>query len=111
MQKSEVLIQLIQEISTINSNANIHTNDIKGYKPTSSIKSFTPDIEVHSENVHNLIEIQLSNDINISKWKTFSDFTKGNEQREFHIVVPQSIKNDIKDALVEHDITAQLLYF
>lgn len=111
MEKKEVVSLLIQEIVSNDSQANIYTERLQGYQSSQEINSFKPDIEVFSKETHNLIEVQLSSNFDLPKWKSFSEFSKMDASKEFHIVVPKDLKNDVKDVIVENNIDAQLLYF
>jgi len=111
MQKTEVLNQLILEISSNDEDASIYTESLQGFKTPQSINSFIPDIEVFSKNTHNLIEVQVSDDFNINRWKSFSDYSRKDTSKEFHIIVPKGLKDNVKDVIVNNDIDAQLLYF
>lgn len=111
MEKKYVLGQIISEISSNDSKAEIYAESLNGFKSSKEINSFKPDIEVFSGNTHNLIEVNLSDQFDIRKWKSFSEFSKEEETNEFHIVVPKQYKDSAKDAIVENGIDAQLLYF
>lgn len=69
-----------------------------------------PDIIAEYSNRTNLYEIELDEEINSQKWKFMSHYATQNNGN-FHIIIPDFMRDRVKRSLKENGINAALLYF
>lgn len=73
-------------------------------------EGFVPDIAAEYNKQTSYYEIELEDDFESNKWRLFSLSAKNNNG-SFFIVVPDFLKEKVKNKLDENDINAGLIFF
>lgn len=73
-------------------------------------KGYKPDILTSKGNETNIFEIELDDKMPVNKWRLFSEYAQKNNGNLF-LVVPDSLKESIKNEMQKHKINSRLIYF
>jgi hypothetical protein len=90
-----------------------HLQEIKSTEkivPSGTTNGFYPDIAVKYDKESHIYEIELDDEPKVGKWKLFSLHAR-KHNGNFYIVVPDWLKDNIKQQLSKENINAGLLYF
>ena len=114
--KKMVARVIVQKLQDESSPKEIKTNYLSGFKSPEKVilkgtdTEFTPDIVADYGKETHLYEIELSDDIQTDKWKWFSLYAKKNHGN-LYLVVPDWLRNPVKQKLNEQNISAGIIYF
>lgn len=108
---------LVEKIESERNPKEIKTQHIKKYRATDKIapkgkkeEGFFPDIVVSYDEESHIYAIELDEKPKFEKWKLLSHHAKNNNGN-FYLVVPDWLKDNLKEKLKEQNINAGLLYF
>jgi len=114
--KTLVVEAVISKIKNEGAPEKIESKDLKDYDTPIKIPQkgnkdeYTPDIAVHYKDELNLFEIELEDKMYPEKWKTMSLFSK-QHKGYLYLVVPDYLKEKIKNEMKKNQIVAGLIYF
>ncbi len=69
-----------------------------------------PDIAAYYKEETNIYEVELDKELNIDKWKLLMAYAK-NQNGNLFLVVPDYLKEDVKQHLKQNNFNAGLIYF
>lgn len=115
LDKARIAMAVITKINQEDKPKSIQTSLVKGYEIPAKVKlrgkdGYVPDIAVEYDKETTVYEIELNQEMKISKWRTLSLYARkfnGN----FYLVVPDYLKDLFTREIEEKDINAGVLYF
>lgn len=116
LDKARIAMAVITKINQEKKPKSIQTTLVKGYEMPAKVKirgkqnGYVPDIAVEYDKETTVYEIELNQEIKVSKWRTLSLYARkfnGN----FYLVVPDYLKDLFTREIEERDINAGVLYF
>lgn len=116
LDKTMVTRAVITKLEEENKPKAIKTNHVIGYDSPNKIsikgkdEGYTPDITVDFDNSTAIYEIELNKSMPIEKWRILSLYAQKN-QGNLYLVVPDFLKEPIKEEIKEKEINAGVLYF
>jgi hypothetical protein len=114
--KTLIAKAIISKIQENEEHENIKVKDLKEFKSPNKItykgdnNGYIPDIEAIVDKKLHVYSIELNNHIHTEKWRLLSLYAKKNDGH-FYLVVPDFAKDEIKNEMVENNISAGLIYF
>jgi hypothetical protein len=94
----------------------IKTKHVLGYDSPNKIsykgkeEGYTPDIAAVFDNGTNVYEIELNKTMPVEKWRILSLYARKNNGN-LYLVVPDYLKEPIKEEIKDKDISAGVIYF
>jgi hypothetical protein len=116
MDKKIVAQSVVEKIEQDFRNAEVRTGYLNGYRKPEKIsfkgkdQQYTPDIVTRHDESVDLYEIELDPDLDESKWVLFSIYAQ-KRSGNLYLVVPNRLRDTIKEKLKKRNINAGLLYF
>lgn len=110
---------VVQRIEDTREPNEIKTKYLKGYPSPNIIKlkddkenveMLYPDIIAEYENETHLYEIELDEEINHQKWK-FMSLYANEKNGNLYLIIPDFMRNKVKQSLNDNQINAAILYF
>jgi hypothetical protein len=117
--KKKIVAQaLIQKIETDNTDSQIRTHIVEGYRKPERIvlkdtmqEGFVPDVMAETTGKKDLYEIELNeHQYTLEKWRLFSLYCK-KSKGSFSIITPKEKLDHIKNLLDVNQIHARLIYY
>lgn len=114
--KVMVVRAIISKVEDEENPYKIEVKDLNEYKTPDKIlrkdkvDGYIPDIVVHYKEKVDLYEVELKNETSLLKWNLMSLYAK-NKKGHLFIVVPDYLKEIVKNELINNDFNAGLIYF
>lgn len=116
LNKAKIALAVINKIKQENKPKSIQTTLVVGYDLPARVKlrgekdGYIPDIAVEYDKETTVYEIELSKEMQVSKWRTLSLYAR-KFNGSFYLVVPDYLKDMFTHEIEEKDINAGVLYF
>ncbi len=116
LDKTMVSRAVISKIEDEDTPKAIKTNHVIGYESPNKIsikgkeEKYIPDITVVFDNYTTLYEIELNKTMPVEKWRLLSSYARKN-QGNLYLVVPDYLKESIKEEIKQQDINAGVIFF
>jgi hypothetical protein len=114
--KSQILRVMIQDIEKKRNPMEIKTDHLKNYSSPEKLtlkgteEIHKPDMVVVYDKETHLYEVELDRKMETEKWKLYSLYARKNHGN-FYLIVPDWLRDPVKDRLKEENINAGLIYF
>ncbi len=114
--KSMILQVMIQDIEKKRNPMEIKTDHLKNYSSPEKLtlkgteEIHKPDMVVVYDKETHLYEVELDRKMETEKWKLYSLYASNNHGN-FYLIVPDWLRDPVKDRLKEENINAGLIYF